>query len=81
QHEGYFGMDLVIWNHDQTTKETPISPNVHAAPAGEHQAPMNLPCTRPVYMVVLGWNRVSSLEPSGPEAETLPLSHCGIPQG
>ncbi|GBO09198.1 Zinc finger protein 91 [Araneus ventricosus] len=59
RYEGYFGTDLVIWNHVQTTKETPISPNVRAAPAGGHQAPMDLPCTRPVYMVVLGWNSLA----------------------
>ncbi|GBO34173.1 Zinc finger protein 227, partial [Araneus ventricosus] len=46
QHEGYFGTDLVIWNHVQTTKETPISRNVRAAPEGGFSAPMDLPCSQ-----------------------------------
>ncbi|GBM65030.1 hypothetical protein AVEN_68951-1 [Araneus ventricosus] len=29
------------------------------------------------YTADLQWNRVSSLEPSGPKAETLPLGHRG----
>ncbi|GBN98974.1 hypothetical protein AVEN_44470-1 [Araneus ventricosus] len=32
------------------------------------------------YSADLQWNRVSSLEPSGPKAETLPLGHRSPPQ-
>ncbi|GBL81074.1 hypothetical protein AVEN_83148-1 [Araneus ventricosus] len=34
-------------------------------------------CIKPTNMTDLQWNQVSNLEPSGPEAETLSLSHRG----
>ncbi|GBL78705.1 hypothetical protein AVEN_65267-1 [Araneus ventricosus] len=55
------------------------NPNSRTTPAGGHLAQTDLACTRPAYTVVLRWNRVSNLEPSGLEAETLPPSHRGKP--
>ncbi|GBL72901.1 hypothetical protein AVEN_128089-1 [Araneus ventricosus] len=40
-------------------------------------ATYDLACSRPTYTVYRLWNRVSSLEPSGLEAETLPLGQRG----
>ncbi|GBO02250.1 hypothetical protein AVEN_89404-1 [Araneus ventricosus] len=37
----------------------------------------DLTCNKPKHMADLQWNRVSNMEPSGPEAETLPLGHRG----
>ncbi|GBM34840.1 hypothetical protein AVEN_208042-1 [Araneus ventricosus] len=37
----------------------------------------DLACNRPP-TTDLQWNRVSNLEPSGPEVETLPLGHRGL---
>ncbi|GBL77912.1 hypothetical protein AVEN_143246-1 [Araneus ventricosus] len=37
----------------------------------------DLTCSRPIYTVDLQWNRVSNLEPSGPD---LPLGHRGLPK-
>ncbi|GBM97732.1 hypothetical protein AVEN_11839-1 [Araneus ventricosus] len=37
----------------------------------------DLTCTRPTYTAHLQWNRVSSLKPSGSEAENLPVGHRG----
>ncbi|GBM76454.1 hypothetical protein AVEN_11718-1 [Araneus ventricosus] len=49
--------------------------------SASHQQEVILPpvfhsaCTGPAYTGDLRWNRVSSLESSGPEAEALPLGH------
>ncbi|GBO26046.1 hypothetical protein AVEN_205295-1, partial [Araneus ventricosus] len=40
-------------------------------PAGGHLTTTDLTRTRPVYMAVLRWDRVSNLEPSIPEVKTL----------
>ncbi|GBO28147.1 hypothetical protein AVEN_61808-1, partial [Araneus ventricosus] len=37
----------------------------------------DLKCIMPKYTADLQWNRVSNMEPSGPEAEILPLGHRG----
>ncbi|GBO07847.1 hypothetical protein AVEN_74864-1 [Araneus ventricosus] len=55
------------------------SPNFCVAPVGGHLTLTNLMCTSPAYMVVLWWNRVPNLEPSDPEAKTLPPGHCSPP--
>ncbi|GBL98144.1 hypothetical protein AVEN_268239-1 [Araneus ventricosus] len=61
------------------TKTTPElaspSPNFRTTPTGGHLALTDLTCTRPV---VHRWNQVSSLQPSGPEIETLPPGHRGL---
>ncbi|GBL77149.1 hypothetical protein AVEN_12780-1 [Araneus ventricosus] len=41
-------------------------------------APTDLTCTTPAYMAVLRWNRVSNLELSVPEVETLSPGHRGL---
>ncbi|GBN70559.1 hypothetical protein AVEN_44971-1 [Araneus ventricosus] len=68
-------------NRDQITKTTPHrappSPNFRTTPAGGYLAPTDLTSTRPAYTAVLWWNRVSRLEPSGPEADTVPPGHHG----
>ncbi|GBM83735.1 hypothetical protein AVEN_256561-1 [Araneus ventricosus] len=52
------------------------SPNFRTAPAGGHLASTyDLTCISPAYMVGLQWNRVLRMEPSDPEADTLPLDH------
>ncbi|GBM29351.1 hypothetical protein AVEN_175989-1 [Araneus ventricosus] len=55
-----------------------LSPNFLAIPAGRHLAPTDLACTRPAYTAVFRWKRVSNLEPSGPEVETLSPGHRGL---
>ncbi|GBL76382.1 hypothetical protein AVEN_53163-1 [Araneus ventricosus] len=39
--------------------------------------PYDLKCNSPIYTTYLQWHRVSHLEPSGQEAEILPLGHRG----
>ncbi|GBO13873.1 hypothetical protein AVEN_10420-1 [Araneus ventricosus] len=52
-------------------------PNFPTTPAGGCVAPTHdLTCTSSIYTVDLQRNWVSNLEPSGPVAETLPLTHC-----
>ncbi|GBM96095.1 hypothetical protein AVEN_212491-1 [Araneus ventricosus] len=52
------------------------------APTSPHQREGVWPSTygltsnRPIYTADLQWNRVSNLEPSGPEAEKLSPGHC-----
>ncbi|GBM46855.1 hypothetical protein AVEN_216569-1 [Araneus ventricosus] len=36
----------------------------------------DLTCNRPIYREDIQWNRVTNMEPSSPEAESLPLGHC-----
>ncbi|GBN29803.1 hypothetical protein AVEN_33460-1, partial [Araneus ventricosus] len=71
---------LVILNHCQMTRTTPeLAPpsNFCTTPEGGNLATTDLTCTRPAYTAVLQWNRVSNLEPSTPEVETLPPGHRG----
>ncbi|GBM78127.1 hypothetical protein AVEN_17051-1 [Araneus ventricosus] len=77
QHEGYFGMDLVILNHGQMMRTAPElappSPNFHATATGERlESTSDLVCKGPIHggsSVELGF------ELSGPKVETLPLGH------
>ncbi|GBL94406.1 hypothetical protein AVEN_7377-1 [Araneus ventricosus] len=48
------------------------SPNFLTATVGGRMTHIRFNVHQPVYTKVLRWNRVSNLEPSGPEAETLP---------
>ncbi|GBN87081.1 hypothetical protein AVEN_76619-1 [Araneus ventricosus] len=79
QHQGYFGTDLIILNRRQMMRTIPeLAPPLQTS--APHQrcfglATMDLPRTGPAYTAFLRWIRASSLEPSGPEAEALPLGH------
>ncbi|GBL80288.1 hypothetical protein AVEN_92214-1 [Araneus ventricosus] len=56
----------------RTTTELAPSPNFLITPMGERFSPTdNSTCNRHRNIVDLQWNRVSSLEPSAPETETL----------
>ncbi|GBL85810.1 hypothetical protein AVEN_63149-1 [Araneus ventricosus] len=73
------GRTTVILNCGRMTRTTPetalASPNFRATPAGRHLASTDFTCTRPAYTAVFRWNRVSNLESSDLEAETLPQGH------
>ncbi|GBM11268.1 hypothetical protein AVEN_267830-1 [Araneus ventricosus] len=58
-------------DEDNACVGTP-STNFRTTTGEGHLALTNLTCTRSAYTAVLWWNRVSNLEPSGHEAETLP---------
>ncbi|GBN40407.1 hypothetical protein AVEN_199480-1 [Araneus ventricosus] len=62
-----------------TTPElTPPSLNFRIIPGGGCLAfTYDLACYRYTYTADLQWNGVSSLKPSSPEAENLPLGHRG----
>ncbi|GBM07032.1 hypothetical protein AVEN_63474-1 [Araneus ventricosus] len=60
-----------------TPEPVPLSPNFRATPEGGHLDPTELTCTIPAHMAILRWNRVSSLEHSSLEAETLLSRHRG----
>ncbi|GBM83546.1 hypothetical protein AVEN_272014-1 [Araneus ventricosus] len=64
------------YDGDDTRAGSP-SPNFRTIPTGGHLALTDLECTRPTYMAILRWNRVSILAPSGSEVETLPPGHRG----
>ncbi|GBL76734.1 hypothetical protein AVEN_53415-1 [Araneus ventricosus] len=70
-------MDIIILNRGQMTRtvsEPPFpSPNFCATSAGRQLTPTYLTGTRSTYNSLLLWN----FEPTGPEAETLPLGHRG----
>ncbi|GBM30211.1 hypothetical protein AVEN_165812-1 [Araneus ventricosus] len=75
-------MNLVILNRGQLTRTTPelanTSPNFRTTLLGGRSPSMyDLTCIEATCTVDLQWNWVSSLEPSGPEAETLPRGHRG----
>ncbi|GBN93151.1 hypothetical protein AVEN_198578-1 [Araneus ventricosus] len=73
-------MDLVILNRDQMTRLNlswqPISKFLRHTNDRTFDVQFTVQQTQ--YMTDLHWNRVSYLEPSGPEAETLPLGHVGL---
>ncbi|GBN89371.1 hypothetical protein AVEN_139948-1 [Araneus ventricosus] len=57
-------------------KTTPkLSPPLQTSIPHQHLAPCKIYHARTPYMADFLWIRVSNLEPSGPEAETLPLGH------
>ncbi|GBN58597.1 hypothetical protein AVEN_259673-1 [Araneus ventricosus] len=61
----------------RTTSELAFPfPSFHTTPAAERLC--DLACTMPLCTADLQWNRVSNLQPSGSEAETLPVGHRGI---
>ncbi|GBO37961.1 hypothetical protein AVEN_178563-1, partial [Araneus ventricosus] len=63
----------------RTTPElAPPSPNFPTTPAGRRFTHMYDLVQQAQYMTDLKWNLVSNLEPSGYEADTLPLGHCGL---
>ncbi|GBL73027.1 hypothetical protein AVEN_128192-1 [Araneus ventricosus] len=66
--------------HEDDTELSPLSPSFHTTPAGGRLSPptYDLACGRSAYTVDLQWKQVSSLVPSGPEDETLPLGHRGF---
>ncbi|GBN77542.1 hypothetical protein AVEN_247067-1 [Araneus ventricosus] len=81
QHEGHFGADLVILNRDQITRTTPelsnpLSKLSHRTSWRGLGTTYDLTCNSQ-RTADLQWNRASSLGPSGPDAETLPLGHRG----
>ncbi|GBL75073.1 hypothetical protein AVEN_243851-1 [Araneus ventricosus] len=61
----------------RTTPELVPLSNLHIIRGGGRLAiTYGLTCNRP-QRGNLQWNRVSRLEPSSPEAKTLPVGHCG----
>ncbi|GBN47686.1 hypothetical protein AVEN_132807-1 [Araneus ventricosus] len=59
-----------------TAELTPPSLNFRATPEGGRLPfTYDLACNRSTHTADLQWNRVSSLKPSGPEVENLPLGH------
>ncbi|GBM21723.1 hypothetical protein AVEN_118259-1 [Araneus ventricosus] len=52
-------------------------PNFRAAFSKGHLTRTDIMCTRPAYTAVLRSYRVSNLQPSGPDAQTLPPGHRG----
>ncbi|GBM38128.1 hypothetical protein AVEN_1522-1 [Araneus ventricosus] len=54
------------------------SPNFLITAAGGHFSPHGFSAHQAVYTAALRWKRVSNLEPSGPEVETLPPCHRGL---
>ncbi|GBN58749.1 hypothetical protein AVEN_17161-1 [Araneus ventricosus] len=79
---GFYGdgprnLELVSDDKDDTGAATP-SPNFRTTPAGGYLPSTNLTCTRHASKEVLPWNRVSNLEHTGPETETLSPGHRGL---
>ncbi|GBL95168.1 hypothetical protein AVEN_253507-1 [Araneus ventricosus] len=73
-------MDLAILNRGQMTKTTPKLAAPFQGFAAQRREGFG-----PLYMIWRAagpihakWNRVSNLEHSGPEAESLPLDHRGL---
>ncbi|GBO25200.1 hypothetical protein AVEN_85298-1 [Araneus ventricosus] len=63
-----------------TPEMAPRSPNLLTTPEGGLLAPMyDLTCNRPQCTTDIQWNRALNQEPSGPEDETFPLVHRGLP--
>ncbi|GBN45245.1 hypothetical protein AVEN_250997-1 [Araneus ventricosus] len=63
------------------TRTTPVPaspfPNFRAPSSYGHLTRTDIMCTRPANTAVLQANRVSNLQPSGPDAETSPPGHRG----
>ncbi|GBL72308.1 hypothetical protein AVEN_88537-1, partial [Araneus ventricosus] len=83
QHEGYFGMDIIILNLGQMTRTAPElampSPNFRTPPAGKGLTSyVGFSMQQVQYTVDLHCNRVSNPEPSDPEADNLPIGQRGI---
>nr|GBN34114.1 hypothetical protein AVEN_34873-1 [Araneus ventricosus] len=71
--EGYFGTDLVITNRGHMTRTTPeLAPPLSKLVDHIIWTTCDLACNRPIQ-----WNRVSNLESSNPNANTLPPGHRG----
>ncbi|GBM39732.1 hypothetical protein AVEN_68580-1 [Araneus ventricosus] len=73
-------MDFAILNSGQMTRTTPdLEPPLQTSTPYEQEdvwpPTYDLTCNRPIYRTDSQWNWVSNLEPSGQEAETLPLDH------
>ncbi|GBO05053.1 hypothetical protein AVEN_72518-1, partial [Araneus ventricosus] len=76
------GADLVIQNQGQRTgTKLELQPLLQtSAPHQQDEVwstTYDLACSGSTYRTDLQWNRVLSLKPSGPEADTLPLGYRG----
>ncbi|GBN14686.1 hypothetical protein AVEN_123658-1 [Araneus ventricosus] len=73
----------LFWNkpHHFEQRSTPNlatpSPSFRTIAEGWRFALTDLTCTSPTHTAILLWNRVSSLEPSSPEGETVPTGQSG----
>ncbi|GBM38630.1 hypothetical protein AVEN_37434-1 [Araneus ventricosus] len=73
QHEGYLGWISPFRLGVRRHPSRHLPPYFRATPTGRRLiAGVDLTCTKPTDTVDLRWKQVSNLEPSGPEAQTLP---------